>query len=184
MRLNDETYEEIKHVVADMFTDYDIKGLPISAFEVATKIGLRVIPYSSLSKQARKQAHRYSKDGFSTEANDGKWTIYYNDDDRNYSRINQTIMHEIGHYLLGHMEEGEAEEAEASFFAKYALASPPLIHNMKGQKTIENIMENFDIGYAASMYALDYYKKWLKYGEPDYTVYELKILGLLEFEIA
>ena len=39
-------------------------------------------------------------------------------------------MHEVGHYALGHIKEGDEEEAEAEFFAKYALAPPPLIHNM------------------------------------------------------
>ena len=38
MRLSDETYEYIKQAVADMFVDYDIKGMPISAFEIAIKI--------------------------------------------------------------------------------------------------------------------------------------------------
>ena len=47
MRLKNETYEYIKQAVADMFVTYDIKGIPINAFEVAIKIGLNIIPYSS-----------------------------------------------------------------------------------------------------------------------------------------
>ena len=35
MRLKNETYEYIKQAVADMFVTYDIKGIPINAFEVA-----------------------------------------------------------------------------------------------------------------------------------------------------
>jgi hypothetical protein len=31
-----------------MFVDYDIKGVPLCSFEVATKIGMTVIPYSAL----------------------------------------------------------------------------------------------------------------------------------------
>ena len=184
MRLSDETYELIKQAVADMFVDYDIRGLPICSFEVATKIGMTVIPYSSLDSTAWLKAIAYSQDGYSIETNKGDWIIYYNDEDKDYSRINQTIMHEIGHYILGHTEEGEVEEAEAKFFAKYALASPPLIHNMEKEHTTENVMATFDIGYMAAIYALQYYQKWIKYGDREYVSYEIKIMDQLKIEVA
>ena len=85
---------------------------------------------------------------------------------------------------MGHMAEGEVEEAEAKFFAKYALASPMLIHNMKEPKTVENVMENFAIGYQAASYALNYYRKWLRYGAMDYVIYERQILVQLEIDVA
>lgn len=116
MRLSDDTYEEIKQAVADMFVDYDIKGVPLCSFEVAIKIGMTIIPYSALDSAMWLKAVGYSEDGYSVETNEGEWIIYYNDEDKDYSRINQTIMHEIGHYILGHTEEGEIEEAEAKFF--------------------------------------------------------------------
>lgn len=184
MRLSDETYEEIKQAVADMFVDYDIKGVPLNSFEVAIKIGMRVIPYSALDSVARLMAISYSEDGYSLETNKGEWIIYYNDEDKDYSRINQTIMHEVGHFILGHIDEGEVEEAEAKFFAKYALASPPLIHNMKIEQTAENIMDTFDIGYSAACYALQYYRKWMRYGKRYYVSYEIQILEQLEIEVA
>lgn len=180
MRLNDETYEYIKQEVANMFVDYDIKGTPISSFEVAIKIGLTVMPYSALNRKAMS----YSEDGYSIETNDGEWIIYYNDITKDYSRINQTIMHEVGHYILGHIAEGDTEEAEAKFFAKYALASPALIHNMKEEKTVKNVMDNFAIGYQAANYALNYYRKWLRYGAADYVIYERQILVQLEIDVA
>lgn len=180
MRLNDETYEYIKQEVANMFVDYDIKGTPISSFEVSIKIGLTLIPYSALDMKVRKKAMKYSEDGYSVETNNGEWIIYYNDVTKDYSRINQTIMHEVGHYILGHITEGNEEEAEAKFFAKYALASPVLIHNMKEEKTVENVMNAFAIGYQAATYALNYYRKWLQCGFTDYAIYECKILGQLE----
>ena len=72
MRLSDETYEEIKQAVADMFVDYDIKGVPLNFFEVAIKIGMRIIPYSALDYVARQRALSYSEDGYSLETNDGR----------------------------------------------------------------------------------------------------------------
>ena len=185
MKMSDERYEEIKHAVADMFVDYDIKGIPINAFEVALKIGITIIPYSAMNgmkKVAGITLQSYSEDGFSVETHAGTWVIYYNDADKNFTRINQTIMHEVGHYILGHIEEGEIEESEAKFFAKYALAPPPLIHNMTDKKTVDNIMKTFDIGYQAACIALDNYEKWLVYGSLDYQVYERKILFQVNLE--
>ena len=43
-------------------------------------------------------------------------------------RIRFTIMHEIGHIVLDHTEHSDLAESEANFFAKYALAPPPLVH--------------------------------------------------------
>lgn len=182
MRLSDEQYENIKQTVIDTFLEYDIKCIPINAFEMALKMKLKIIPYSALDDEKKEAALKISADGYSLETKDNEWRIYYNDACENYGRINQTIMHEIGHYALGHIDEGdgEEEEAEAKFFAKYALAPPPLIHNMGEEITVDNIKSRFDISYQAARYAYTYYWKWLNLGEDDYTEYELKMLDLFE----
>lgn len=177
MRLEDEQYEEIKNVVIDTFIEYGIKSIPICAFEMALKMGLTVIPYSVLTDKQKRKALKTSIDGFSAELNTHEWIIYYNDECKNYGRINHTIMHEIGHYALGHVKEGEQEEAEAEFFAKYALAPPPLVHSFRENINPEMIMDKFDISYQAAFYAYQYYKNWLRYGGHDYTKYEIKMLG-------
>lgn len=180
MRLNDEQYEEIKRTVIDTFLEYDVKCVPINAFEMATKMGIKVIPYSSLSEKQQDASMRFSKDGYSIETNDSVWKIYYNDSCDNYRRINHTIMHEIGHFALGHVNEGEIEEAEAKFFAKYALAPPPLVHNVCQNVNPVSIMEKFDISFQAAGYAYEYYKSWMRYGGDDYTKYERKMLELFK----
>lgn len=178
MRLDDEDYEMIKHVVVDTFEEYGITTVPISAFETAIKMGLRVIPYSALNMRRRKAALQYSSDGFSVELNTGEWIIYYNDECSTYGRINQTIMHEVGHFALGHCKEGEKEEAEANFFAKYALAPPPLVHNMDKPICVDNVMSTFAISHEAAKNACKYYNNWVKYGDKDYTDYEEKMIHL------
>lgn len=90
-----------------------------------------------------------------------------------------TILHEIGHAVLGHNEntDDDIAEAEAAFFAKYAVAPPPLIDKIKPNdpQKIENI---FHISYEAATYAFSYYYKWLVYGNKNYTDYEIKLLHL------
>ena len=178
MRLKNEQYEEIKRAVIDTFIEYDIKCVPINAFEMAVKMGLMVIPYSALTKEQLVSSNKFSQDGFSMEMENNDWKIYYNDMCQNYGRINQTIMHEIGHYVLGHIKEGKEEEAEAKFFAKYALAPPPLIHNICDDVNPFALMNKFEISYEAAQYACDYYQHWMDFGEPDYTQYERKMLEL------
>lgn len=184
MRLDDEKYEEIKQTVIDTFEEYDVKSVPISAFEMAVKMGIRVVPYSSMGEELKKSAMKYSSDGYSTEVNN-EWTIYYNDYCNCYGRINNTIMHEIGHFAMGHTEFGdEAEkEAEAKFFAKYALAPPPLIHNMVQPITPDTIMITFDISLQAAKNAYRYYKKWLNCGAEYYTDYETRMLELFDLHV-
>ena len=88
-------------------------------------------------------------------------------------------MHEIGHIVLGHSEESDLAEAEANFFAKFALAPPVLIHKL-GANSPQEVAEKFDLGIQFASYAYGYYLKWQRYRKFDYTSYELKILKLFE----
>ncbi len=177
MRLPDETYEYIKGEVIDLFTRYDVKCIPINGFEIASKMGVIVVPYSSLSTKKLEIAYTISQDGFYAEHGDGKEYIFYNDS-CGYRRSNMTILHEIGHAVLGHTEETDHDvaEAEAGFFAGYALAPPPLIHKLT-DKTVLCISETFDISYESALYAFNRYMKWINYGPHQYMNYEVVLLN-------
>lgn len=183
MRLSNEKYEEIKNTVIDTFEQYNVKYIPISGFEIATKMGLKIIPYSLLNEKQREMSMKYSSDGYSIETQN-EWRIYYNDSCKCYGRINQTIMHEVGHFVLGHINGGEEEESEAKFFAKYALAPPPLIHNICKDIEPDTIKKTFNISYQAAYLAYQYYRNWLQFGNRNYTNYEEKMLSLFNFNIA
>ena len=76
---------------------------------------------------------------------------------------------------MDHLETSELAEAEAKFFAKYALAPPPLVHQL-GLKDPYEIMARFDISLEAAFYAYNYYKKWLNYGGECYKAYERRLI--------
>ncbi len=180
MRLSDERYEFIKGEVVTLFERYDVRGIPISGFELAYKMGITLIPYSALTEKQQSAAMKVSTNGFYVEDQLGNDLIYYNDDDGiSYERTNMTILHEIGHCVLDHTGESDEEEAEAGFFAKYAAAPPPLIHRIKPE-TPEEIANVFNISYEAACYAMEYYQKWLVYGNKDYIEYEVRLLNLLD----
>ena len=45
----DEIYEYIKEVACHLLVQYNIKCMPISGFEIALKLNIILVPYSSLS---------------------------------------------------------------------------------------------------------------------------------------
>ena len=159
-----------------MFVRYDVSCVPVNGFELATKMGIKVIPYSAIPESKRWLLLKKSEDGFSVEKNIGEWYIYYNDK-KDYGRINNTIMHEVGHVVLDHSEDSELAEKEVRFFAKYALVPPVLVQklNLDNPRDIEDI---FAVSFEAACYAYSYYRKWLQYGSSEYTKYELTLLKL------
>lgn len=182
MRLRNEVYEQIKNEVVFLFVRYGVSCIPISGFEIASRMGIIIVPYSGLSRAKRELAEKTSQDGFYLEPGDGKEYIFYNDT-RGYERSNMTILHEIGHCVLGHSDSMDPDEAEAeaNFFAKYAIAPPPLVHRIKPTSPID-ILVHFYISYEAACNAYSYYHKWLAYSGNGYAAYEIALL--LQFPVA
>lgn len=180
IRLTDERYEEIKQEVVRTFKKYKISCVPVSGYEIATKMGIKIITYNSLNDEKLVAARKFSMDGFSLFYN-GTWTIYVNDIDTGYKRQNNTILHEIGHIVLDHTEDSELADKEANFFAKYSLVPPILVYKFN-IKSIEKIEEIFEVSHQAAVYAFDYYKKWISYSG-IIKPYELELAGLFGFNI-
>ena len=77
IKLSDERCEEIKQKVVQLFEKYNINCVPINGFEIASKMGIKVIPYSSKTCKVRELCLKESEDGFSIKRNN-KWYIFYN----------------------------------------------------------------------------------------------------------
>ena len=171
MRLADFRYEEIKKIVVELFTQHSINSMPIEGFALAVKLGIKIIPYSAYRHQNGivEIMEKQSKEGFS----DGE-CIYFNDNCNSYERINWTIMHEIAHIILKHLEESDVAEAEANFFAGYAIAPIVLIHKFN-IKDFHEIPRKFGLSMEASLYAFNRYQKWLRYKSEFYTDYEIQL---------
>lgn len=175
MKLSNNRYEEIKTTAVNLCIKYNISCVPVSSFEIAQKMNIKICPYPNKNKNI---FLKMSGDGFNVNIEkmpSSRYIIYYNPD-KMYQRTNNTIMHEIGHIVLGHTEASELAEAEANFFAKYLLAPPVLIHklNLKSPKEIAKI---FEISHQASEIAWTYYKHWLENSGGFYKPYEIKMLN-------
>ena len=172
MLLADFRYEEIKKYIVELFTQLNINSTPINGFEIAVKLGIEVIPYSAFKNQSGvvESMKKMSTEGFT----DGS-RIFYNDDGSNcYERINWTILHELAHILLKHSEDSELAEAEAQFFAGYAIAPPVLIYKLNIENP-EELSDVFGLSFEASGNAFKRYVKWLNYGGKYYTDYEIQL---------
>ena len=156
--IKNSEYEFIKGEVIHIFIKYKIKCIPISGFEIAAKMKITLIAYSSLKGKQLEKALSVSHDGFYCEQ-DGKEYIFYNNIGISYYRQNMTILHEIGHCVLDHNGHSQHEEDEANFFAKYAIAPPPLVHKI-GAKSPFDIYCAFNISMEAARYAYEYYITW------------------------
>lgn len=179
MILLSRRYDEIKKTVAALYKKYDLKHYPIDAFSLCKKMGITLIPYTSLPLAERIRACDASPDGFFAEYEENKtisWVIFYNDTTIP-ERIRFTILHEIGHIVLEHMEHSDVAEAEANFFAKYAIAPPPIVHLFKPEDPYD-IMESFGLSFECAWNVMSYYKKWYQYHKDDKPEYELIIVNL------
>lgn len=177
MRLSNNRYEEIKEIVINFLIKYDISCIPINGFEIATKMGINIQPYPRKRTDLFK---KMSQDGF-TLFTEPTPMIYYNPM-KPYQRLNNTIVHEIGHIILNHTQESDLAEAEVNFFAKYLLAPPVLVHKL-GLQSAEEISKFFQISELASKIAWQYYICWNKKTNNTFQPYEIKLINLFQENI-
>ncbi len=176
MKLSGKRYEEIKKIAAQIIVKYHGPCVPINGFDLANNMGITIIPYTSYPFQTKKLMMKLQEDGFFIEKDDGQIIIYYdNFKIHNSGRINFTILHEIGHVVLNHSQESDLAEAEANFFAKYIIAPPPLIHELK-LNSPEEIQSTFKTSEEVASYAYDYYNTRIEYGSNRLTDYEEEII--------
>lgn len=190
VRLENERYEEIKADIIDMYEECEVHEFPINAFEIAAKLRYNVIPYSKLSPEKRAECRALSKDGCSElDLNPVtgmyEYNIYYNDAiGTMLSRIQFTIMHEVGHIRLGHLDDDsdkdeDTMESEANFYAAYSIAPPPMI-NQYHCTSADDLCRYFNTSDEMSGYAYERYLKWLKCGiyYKDYEIHLMSLFGV------
>lgn len=182
MRLTGNRYDEIDREVIKLFAKLTINKFPLDCFVICEQLGFVLVPYSQLSEKKRKALNIGSEDGAHAlwEIAEGVFVnvIYYNDSmpDR---RIRFTIMHEIGHIILDHTEHSDLAESEANYFAKYALAPPPLVHQLQIEDYVE-LADTFDISYECALYSMRKYSMWLRYGLPKHLEHEATLITLFQ----
>lgn len=178
MRLPSLRYEQIKWRVVALFAMVTERSIPIDPFVIACKLGVHVVAYDSLGGIGKAACLKRSKSGFKLFLEDfdgtSTWYIYYNEA-MPWGHVRFTILHEIGHIVLEHRQESDVAEAEANFFAKYAIAPPVLVNLIRPNDYID-IAEVFKLSNEGAMYSWNYYCRWLRIS--DFKDYEYKLKSM------
>ncbi len=174
--LTDAKYAEIGCSVADLYEELGIKTFPIDPFDIAKRKGFVLKPYSQLSEQTCATLRQHEWSGASMRC-DKSCYIYY-DDSQVKPRQRFTVMHEIGHILLGHKQDSDYAEKCANHFAAYALAPPPIVWRCKCN-TAKEAAKRFDLSMSCAENAVNRSYAWAS-ARCDCTDYEKRILKQFE----
>lgn len=151
---------EIETIAVDTLRDFGLTRYPISIQEVAETLGIKLVPYSSLSAADGKLARAASDDAFHARTWDfSKASIVFDDTNKAYYyRSRFSGGHELGHILLEHREDTPNREREADYFSGYLLAPHPLV--LKCGPNC-NLSATFKVSDACAACALDQ-ARWRK----------------------
>ncbi len=167
-----------------MFQKVGMKTIPVDAWGIAQRLGVELVKYSELSEGQRKAALRLCDGAMKFRMLDGaglSHQVIIYDDSVSLGRQRFSILHEIGHIVLGHKQDSVLADAEADFFAKFAIAPPMLVHMTKPSDYLD-IAQAFGLSEQCAYNSMSYYNKWLRV--PGCTAYERSLVELFTIEAA
>lgn len=147
-------YERIKSKIGEVYEENAdfLNNIPIDIFGLARKMGFRLIKASDrlkigIDKVKKFQDINKEKDiyGYTFfDASNMEYVIYYDDVNAGRKKQRFSVAHEIGHIILGHIDEGiensDKAETEANYFAGYILCPDCLSIN---EEIFQNLSERF-----------------------------------------
>lgn len=172
-------YRNIEELAVNLYLELNIRDTAFDVFNVANKIGYQLIPLSMATETRRGYLRANGFDAINYfDARTNSYVIIY-EDRVSLQRQRFSIMHEIGHILLGHKQESDLARIQANYFAAYALAPSPLIHLYDIEDYIE-LAEIFNISRECAMLCASRYNNWLQYGSKNFLPYENRLIKLFE----
>lgn len=136
-------------------------SFPIDCFYLLEHYGFIIYSYEEAREKNERLfslCKKYSEDAFRYGKN--KIIAYNPDMPRN--RIRFSLMHELGHEILGHVGSSKKNEMEANLFASYILAPRIAIYYAKC-KNAYDVSKAFEISYEAAKIAYKDYLQWHQY---------------------
>lgn len=150
-------YLKIKSSILEVFKECDVNSFPIDCFKLLKMYGFKTKSYNSQSSKKKQGCFVVSNDAFTL-----KNTVFYNDN-MPYGRVRFSLMHELGHLVLGHgVPRIEQHEKEADYFASHILAPRMAIHYARC-KNLNDVSKLFYLTFEAADYAFRDYRRWHRY---------------------
>ena len=154
-------YNKIITATIEVFRKCDVHSFPIDCERLLKHYGYRLFSYKDLrnrNPELYNLSLEYSEDAF--RAGTSK-IIAYNPD-RPRGRIRFSLMHELGHHVLGHAGTSVENEKEANAFASHVLAPRMAIHYSRC-KNANDVARLFDMSFEAADNAFTDYRRWHRY---------------------
>lgn len=135
---------------------------PLDVFSLIKSYNIKIIAYSDLSSKFG-CTHQEIVDSFSNygflvrDKNSSKAIIYYNDHQSTKTN-NFTLLHELGHYLMGHFEDNKINDNLANCFARNLLAPASVCNKLNLNEPYE-IEDYFQISSSAAYVRLDFLER-------------------------
>lgn len=142
------TNNEIIAGTLSVFKHCSINNFPLDCWYVINQYGYKVKKYSELKPKKLKACLELSDD-----ANIIGDTVYYNEA-KGTNRIRFSLMHELGHTILGSNDESECDK-----FSSNLLAPRMAIHYSKC-KNANDVAKIFTLSDQAANLAFDDYRRW------------------------
>lgn len=149
-------HDKINEIILEVYRTCSIRTFPIDCISILQKYGYCCIPYDRLSTKKQQACEQISHDSFLLNH-----TIYYNAA-VTYGRIRFSLMHELGHILLGHHDSSPEDEADANTLASNLLAPRMAIHYTHST-TDTQIASHFKVTLKAARYMYQDYLRWYKH---------------------
>ena len=159
IKLPQKIYTEIEHKALNLYIECGITTTPIDPFKIIQQKGWIVNGIEGLSNVLGECDSDESSDGYSCyDPERGTYIIAY-DSGKPFTRSRFTLMHEIGHIDMGHLQESDLAKKIADAYASYVLAPSPLIYALKCEDYID-VANNFDVSLECAYYCFQRYTNW------------------------
>ncbi len=157
--LSPEIRKKILRGILKVYKDCSIQTFPIDCSNILEHYNFKLYSYTDLkgkNQELYEMCKLCTNDAFS-------WNriVAYNEKILS-SRIRFSLMHELGHHILGIPSTSQEFENIVDYFTSYLLAPRILIHKY-GYESAEQIRSTFNLSARASNNALADYKIWFQY---------------------
>lgn len=136
----------IERKILLVYKECKVNSFPLDCFMILKHYGFTIRTYeeAKLKDPELYEAIR----SYSDDAMKFRNYVYYNRWG-NIGRIRFSLMHELGHHILGHKGESKQNEDEADYFASNILAPRSIMDNLKCHNA-EDVHNVFEISYSAA----------------------------------
>ena len=152
-------YRQIEDAVLDLYDKTDVHTIPFDVMKMASSLGIELLPYVSLPREAQQWTKRASKDAFLLWDSNGHPSVIFYNSKMPTERLKFTLVHELAHALLLHRQHSELAEMEANAFASVALCPLPLIEQF-GIEDAPTLARVFEISDECARHRMETYAKW------------------------